>query len=73
MTDILVAIGALIVALGAAYGFGRSGAKTAQKLDRLRKEDAAHDRINEADLGIGAADDANTQWMREFATKHGKR
>lgn len=73
MTDILVAIGALIVALFAAYGFGRSGAKTAQKLDRLKKEDDAHGRLNEADIGIGAADSSNVDWMREYSTKHGKR
>lgn len=73
MMDALVAIGALIAALLAAWGFGRSSAKAAHKLDALKKEDAAHGRINEADIGIGAADSSNVEWMRKYAAKHGKR
>ena len=70
---ILAAIGATIAAIGAAWFGGRRSAKTAQKLDTLKQGDAAHGRINEADLGVGAADSSNVDWMRDFADKHGKR
>lgn len=32
----------------------------------LREQEKAHDRINEADLGIGASDGANVEWLRKF-------
>ena len=69
----LIWAGTLIVAIGAAWFARGRSAKTAQKLDALEKEAQANGRINEADLGVGAADSSNVDWMREFATKHGKR
>lgn len=42
--------------------------------DAKRKADAeANDRMNDADIGIGAADAANVAWMRDFHAKHGNR
>lgn len=38
---------------------------------RHRAEVRANDRINEADLGVGASDAANVKWLHEFREKHG--
>lgn len=42
--------------------------------DAKRKADAkANDRINDADIGIGAADCDNIKWLLEYRDKHGNR
>ena len=39
--------------------------------DAKRKAEVkSHDRINEADLGVGASDAANIAWMRDFHDRH---
>ena len=39
--------------------------------DAKRKAEVkAHDRINDADLGIGAADLHNQRWLRDFHDRH---
>lgn len=39
--------------------------------DAKRKAEVkAHDRINDADLGIGAADLDNQRWLRAFHDRH---
>lgn len=39
--------------------------------DANRKQDTkAHERMNDADLGIGAADGDHIKWMREFADRN---
>lgn len=39
--------------------------------DATRKQDTkAHERMNDADLGIGAADGDHIKWMREFADRN---
>ena len=70
---ILAAIGAIIAIIGAAFGFGRRSKARDHKIDALEKEAQANGRINEADLGVGAADSSNVDWMRDYAAKHGKR
>lgn len=41
------------------------------KADARAEDDAAaHRRMTDADLGIGAADDANVRWLRDFHAKH---
>ena len=35
-----------------------------------KAEVKAHDRINDADLGIGAADLDNQRWLRAFHDRH---
>jgi len=50
----------------------RSGAVRAEKRG-LQDEDAKHERINEADTGIGATDGERIERLREFAAKHGNR
>jgi hypothetical protein len=42
--------------------------------DAQRKAEVkSHDRINEADLGVGASDAANISWLHDFHAKHGDR
>lgn len=42
--------------------------------DAKRKAEVkSHDRINEADLGVGASDAANIAWLRDFHAKHSDR
>lgn len=64
-----VAIVAILVAIGAAFGVGRrSGAAKAE--NRALKADAAsHERMNHADTH-GADDPDNAQWMRDFAERN---
>ena len=39
--------------------------------DAKRKAEVkAHDRINEADLGIGASDADNVAWLRDFHARY---
>lgn len=38
--------------------------------DKRKAEVKAHDRINDADIGIGASDAANVAWLRAFHDKH---
>lgn len=49
----------------------RSNAVRAEKRG-LQSEVGAHERINEADLGIGASDADNQRWLRDFHDKHSK-
>lgn len=37
---------------------------------RRKSEVKAHERINEADLGIGASDADNVAWLRDFHARH---
>ena len=51
----------------------RSGDK-AKAENKVMKEDLkAHERINEADLGVGATDGERIERLRDFAAKHGNR
>lgn len=64
-----------------ALGFGallvwlkmRRSAKIKAEHGDMEKELAAHGRINEADLGLGATDADRVVRLREFAGRHGKR
>lgn len=46
------------------YAKGRADARTAQKLDRLKADNDAHERITHADVSHGDADD-DTDWLRK--------
>ena len=61
---------AILGALGL-YFKGRSDAKGKADLKDLKADIKAHERINDADLGIGATDGERIDWLREFAAKHG--
>lgn len=62
--------GAAFVIIGGAWLAGRRDAKQAQKMDTLQKDVKAHERINEADTGIGATDLERIDRLRAFAAKH---
>ena len=65
----------LLAVLGAAglYAKGRADAKAKADLRDLKEDMKANERINEADLGIGASDAERVERLREFAAKHGNR
>ena len=50
---------------------GAQGAKAKQAEAQAKAERKAHERINEADLGVGASDAERIERLRGFAAKHG--
>ena len=64
-------IGAGLVAVALAFIAGRRKGTQAAAVDKLKQEDAAHARINDADLGIGASDAERVDRLRDFADRHG--
>jgi len=64
-----LAAGAGVLAL---YLKGRADAKAKADTKAMKEDLKAHERINEADLGIGASDAERVDRLREFAAKHGK-
>ncbi len=50
---------------------GAQGAKAKQAAAQAKAEAQAHERMNDADLGIGASDSERIDRLRDFATKHG--
>lgn len=70
--DWIAAAVAVLASMGAAWLMGKANGTLRAKNRGLQDEVDAHDRINEADLGIGASDADNQRWLRDFHTKHGK-
>lgn len=64
-------IAALLGVLGVYMAGSRNARQKAQN-EGLRADQKAHERINNADLGLGATDDERVKRLREFADKHGK-
>jgi hypothetical protein len=60
----------VIGALGL-YTKARLDAKAKAKSTAMKEDLKAHERINEADLSIGATDGERIDRLREFAAKHG--
>ena len=60
----------VVLALVGVYATGRRDARAAAKVDALKQDAKAHERINHADLGIGANDADNIRWLRDFHEKH---
>lgn len=50
---------------------GAQGQKAKQAEAQAKADRKAHERINEADLGIGASDAERVKRLRDFAAKHG--
>jgi hypothetical protein len=74
------AIGAALAGLLALWAYGarkkREGASAARSeaAAKAAKETIeAHERINNADTGIGATDSERIDRLRDFAKRHGKR
>lgn len=68
----LGAVGAALMALVGVYLAGRRAAQQEAATDALRGDAKAHERINDADIGIGAADADNIAWLRTFHDKHSR-
>jgi hypothetical protein len=69
MTEILIGIGVFLAALATAFLKGLKSAKTAQKLDTLKKDAKANDRINKV---APAGDDTdNRKRLRNAAQQLG--
>lgn len=63
-------IAAIIGILGV-YMAGSRNARQKAENKALRADQKAHERINNADLGLGATDDERVKRLREFADRHG--
>lgn len=59
-----------LVALFGAWVAGRREGAQAARSRALRADAKAHERMNDADLGIGAADGDNIKWLRDFADRN---
>lgn len=56
---------AILAALGLAFAKGRSTARNTAERDKLEKEVKAHDRINDAETGVGATDAERIKRLRK--------
>jgi hypothetical protein len=64
-------IGAALAAILAAAAWAWRARGKAEQVDRLKADVAAHERMNDADLGAGATDQQRISRLREFADRHG--
>jgi hypothetical protein len=69
--DLLAWLAGGLAALVAVWVAGKRNGAVRAENKGLRNEVATHERINDADLGLGASDDERIKRLREFATKHG--
>lgn len=69
----VAAAGAALLGILGAYVKGRRDAKAKAETKAMKEDLKAHERINEADLGIGASDAERVERLRDFAAKHGNR
>lgn len=58
------------LAVLAVWTAGKREARQEARTDALRADARANERMNDADLGIGASDAANVEWLRSFYDKH---
>jgi hypothetical protein len=65
------AIGAAMAAMLAIYAKGRASANAKRDARDAKANEQSHERMNDADLGIGATDDERIGRLRDFAAKHG--
>ena len=59
--------------IGATYLKGRSDARAKRKVQDLEADQDANERINHADVGLGATDDQRIKRLRDFEAKYGNR
>lgn len=73
---LIAKIGGLILIVGTFGAWqrrqGAQGQKAKQAEAQAKADRKAHERMNDADLGIGASDAERIERLREFAAKHGK-
>lgn len=63
------ALAGLLAILGA-WVAGRREGRSQARVDALEGDAKRHERMNDADIGIGAADADNVKWLRDFAERH---
>lgn len=63
---------ALVLALLAAWAAALRQARQEARTEALRGDAKAQERMNEADIGIGAADSDNMRWLQSFHDKHSR-
>lgn len=61
----------IVVAWGA-WVAGKREARQEARTDALRGDAKAHERMSDADIGIGAADSDNMRWLQSFHDKHSR-
>jgi len=54
----------------AAWVSGRREGRQKARTEALRADAKAQERMNEADIGVGATDEHNIKWLRDFHAKH---
>lgn len=73
MTRLKLWLGAAVAALLAFWGVWIAGGRNARqeaRVDALEGDAKAQERMNEADIGIGAGDDASRKWLSDFAARN---
>ena len=78
--DLIPYILAAVAALAGLWGWGKVKKREGAQAERAREaardaaaDQQAHERMNNADLGLDATDDERRQRLRDFAAKHGPR
>jgi flagellar biosynthesis/type III secretory pathway M-ring protein FliF/YscJ len=73
-------IGAAVMGALAVLSFGALKRREGVQAERAKQaqrdavaDQEAHERMNDADLGLDATDDERRQRLRDFAAKHGNR
>lgn len=61
---------AVFLGLLGAWVAGRREARQEARTDALRGDAEAHERMNDAEIGIGATDSDNIKWLRDFAERN---
>lgn len=69
MGALLGLLGAAIGAVWLAYTRGKGAGREAEKDRAARASNQSDRRMDDADLGIGATDGANRDWLRERGNK----
>ena len=67
----IAAAGLAIAALVATWFGGRKAGKSDAKVDALKQEVKAHERMSDADTGVGASDSERIKRLHDFAGRHG--
>lgn len=66
----LAGAGAALMTLVGIYLAGRRDGQEEARTRALKADAKAQERMNEADLGIGASDADNMRWLQSFHDKH---
>jgi len=62
----------LVLAFVGAWVAGRREGRQEARTDALRGDAKRHERMNDAEIGIGAADADNVAWLRQFHERNSR-